>query len=101
MNWLSIAADFLRDAMGSSSEPAEAAEKAPPPTNIAEVTELLNRHRYEIDKNFETVVAMLNAQKARHLEAMQLQKRWNYGLAAGLLILGLALAVVIYWFRPV
>jgi hypothetical protein len=96
MNWLSIAADFIRDAMGSSSAPAEPVEKAPPPTNIAEVTELLNRHRSEIDKNFETVVAMLNAQKARHLKAMEIQRRWNYGLAAGLVVVGAILAVVIW-----
>ena len=96
MNWLSIAADFIRDAMGSSSEPAEPVQNVPPPTNIAEVTELLNRHRYEIDKNFETVVTMLNAQKARHLKAMQIQRRWNYGLATALGIVVVILAVVVW-----
>lgn len=97
MNWLSIAADFLRDAMSPSSESEETVQKLPPPTNIAEMTDLLNRHRYEVDKNFETVVAMLNAQKTRHLKAMQLQRRWNYGLAAALVLVAGTLAVVIYW----
>jgi hypothetical protein len=96
MNWLSIAADFLRDAMSSPKEPAAPPPNVPPPTNIAEVTELLNRHRFEIDKNFETVVAMLNAQKDRHLKAMELQRRWNYGLTAALAVVAVLLAVAIY-----
>lgn len=96
MSWLRIAADFLRDAMSSSSEPAAPAQDAPPPANIAEVTELINRHRSEIDRNFEAVVGMLNAEKKRHLEAMKIQRRWNYGLTAALL--GMAIVgFVIYW----
>jgi hypothetical protein len=64
--------------------PARAA--GPSANNIAEVTDLLNRHRAEIDKNFETVATMLNAQNERHEKATQLQRRWNYGLAAALVI---------------
>jgi hypothetical protein len=97
MNWLNIAADFIRDAMSSPKEPAAPPQNVPPPTNIAEVTELLNRHRFEIDKNFEAVVAMLNAQKDRHLKAMELQRRWNYGLTAALAIVVVVLAVVLFW----
>jgi hypothetical protein len=97
MNWLSIAADFLRDAMSAPKESAAPPQNVPPPTNIAEVTELLNRHRFEIEKNFETVVAMLNAQKDRHLKALERQRRWNYGLAAALVIVAATLAVVLYW----
>jgi hypothetical protein len=96
MNWLNIAADFIRDAMSSPREPAAPPPNLPPPTNIAEVTELVNRHRSEIDQNFEAVVAMLNAQKARHLEAMQSQRRWNYGLTAAVVILAGILALLIY-----
>jgi hypothetical protein len=96
MNWLNIAADFIRDAMSSPREPAAPPPNLPPPTNIAEVTELVNRHRSEIDQNFEAVVAMLNTQKARHLEAMQSQRRWNYGLTAAVVILAGILALLIY-----
>lgn len=96
MSWLSIAAGLLRDAMSSSSEPAEPVPQAPPPTNIAEVTELLNRHRAEIDKNFEAVAAMLNAQNNRLLKAMQIQRRWNYGLTAALVIVTI-LAIASFW----
>jgi hypothetical protein len=96
MNWLNIAAGFIRDAMSPSRESAEPPPNVPPPTNIAEVTELLNRHRFEIDKNFEAVVAMLNAQKDRHLKAMELQRRWNYGLTAALAVVVVILAVVLF-----
>jgi len=95
MSWLSIAAGLIRDAMSSSNEPAEPVQQAPPPTNIAEVTDLLNRHRAEIDRNFEAVIAMLNAQNDRHQKAMQVQRRWNYGLAVALAIVTI-LAIVGY-----
>jgi hypothetical protein len=96
MSWFNIAANLLRDALSSSSEPSPPAPEEPPPANIAEVTELLNRHRFEIDKNFEAVAAMLEAQKKRHLQAMQIQRRWNYGLTVALSI-GAILAIVAYW----
>jgi len=96
MSWLRIAADLLRDAMSSSSEPAEPVQEALPPTDISGVIGILNRHRSEIDKNFETVVEMLNAQNERHLKALQIQRRWNYGLTAALVIVAI-LAIAIYW----
>ena len=96
MSWLSIAAGLLRDAMSSPSEPVEPAQQAPPPANISEVMDLLNRQRSEIDKNFEAVAAMLNAQNNRHLKAMQVQRRWNYGLTAALIIVTI-LAIASYW----
>ena len=100
MSWLRIAgmaAGFLRDAMTSSNESPEPVKEAPPPANIAEVTELMNRHRFEIDKNFEAVVEMLNAQKARHIKALQIQQRWNYGLTAALAALAILALAVYFW----
>ena len=95
MSWLRIAADLLRDAMSSSSEAAPA-EEAPPPADISGVIGLLNRHRSEIDKNFKTVAEMLNAQIERHLKAIQIQRRWNYGLTAALVIVAI-LTIASYW----
>jgi hypothetical protein len=96
MSWLRIAADLLRDAMSSSNEPPEPVQEVPPPTDIPGVIGILNRHRSEIDKNFKTVVEMLNAQKGWHLKAMQIQRRWNYGLAAALAIVAI-FAIASYW----
>ena len=98
MSWFNIAANFLRDALSSPSEPSPPAQEGPPPANIAEVTDLVNRHRFEIDKNFEAVVGMLEAQKKRHLQALQAQRRWNYGLTAALVLVA-GFAVVTYWLR--
>jgi hypothetical protein len=56
---------------------------------------LLNRHRSEIDRNFEAVIAMLNAENERHQKAMQVQRRWNYGLSAALAIV-MVLAIIAY-----
>jgi len=98
MSWLSFAAGLLRDAMSSPSEPAEPAQQAPPPANIAEVTDLINRHRAEIDKNFEAVAAKFNEQNKRHMNAMQIQRRWNYGLAAAAAIATIV-AIAALWHR--
>jgi len=96
MSWLAIAAGLLRDAMSAPSEPPAPVQDAPPPADISVVMGLLNRHRYEIDKNFETVVEMLNGQRAQHLKAIQTQRRWNYGLTAALVILAI-LVIASYW----
>ena len=96
MSWLRIAADLLRDAMSSSSEPAEPVQESPPPSDISGVIGVLNRHRFEIDKNFEAVAGILNAQNERHLKAIQIQRRWNYGLTAVLVIVAI-LAIASYW----
>jgi len=98
MSWLSIAAGLLRDAMSSPNESPEPVQEALPPSDISGVVGLLNRHRAEVDKNFEAVAAMLDAQHKRHLKALQIQRRWNYGLTAALLIVAI-LAIAIYWRR--
>ena len=88
MTWIRIAADLLREAMSSPPQSPPPAEEAPS-AGIEGVVSLLNRHRTEIDKNVETVVHMLNAQNDRNLQALRIQRRWNYGLAAGLLIVAI------------
>jgi hypothetical protein len=98
MSWLRIAAGLLRDAMSSSSEVPEHVQEAPPPADISAVMGIMNRHRSEIDKNFETVGEILNAQSERHLKAIQVQRRWNYGLTAVLVIVSI-LAIASYWRR--
>src|SRR5207248_1498051 len=96
MSWIRIAADLLRDAMSSSSEPAEPAQEAPPPADISGVIDILNRHRSEIDRNFQAVGEMLNAQKQQHLKALRIQRRWNYALTAALVVVTI-LSIASYW----
>jgi hypothetical protein len=96
MSWLSIAAHLLRDAMSSSTEPPAPVQDAPPPADISGVMGILNRHRSEIDKNFEIVAEMLNAQSERHLKAIKIQRRWNYGMTAALVIVAI-LVIASYW----
>ncbi len=96
MSWFSLAANLLRDAMSSSSDPREPVQTAPLPSDISGLLEVVNQHRSEIDKNFETVIGMLNAQKELHQKAMQIQRRWNYGLAATVVIAAI-FAIASYW----
>ena len=96
MSWLTLAAGLLRDAMSSSSEPPAPVQDAPPPADISGVMGILNRHRSEIDKNFEAVAGMLNALNERHLKVTKIQRRWNYGLTTALIIVAI-LVIASYW----
>jgi hypothetical protein len=82
--------------MSSPTEPQDPVQEAATPADISGVIGLLNRHRSEIDRNFEAIVGMLSAQKERHLKTMQIQRRWNYGLATALVIETI-FVIVIYW----
>ncbi len=85
MSWLNIAASFLRDAM-SSSEPEQKAEESHLPADVASLAEAVGRFRSETHQNFEAIGQMLKAQNERQLRALQIQRRWNYALAAGLIV---------------
>jgi hypothetical protein len=90
MSWLQLAAGLIRDAMnsGESTEPAQGTTPAPP-ADISGIVDLIDRHRAEIDKNFETVAAMLNVQNEQRLRTIRIQKWWNYGLAAAVVFLAI------------
>jgi hypothetical protein len=96
MSWLSIAAGFLRDAMSSEPAPKQADPPIAPQT-LDDLVGLLNQHRAEIDRNFNAVAQALAALNAEQLRVTQMQKRWNYGLAAALLI-AVGVAVIALYF---
>jgi len=97
MSWLNIAASFLRDAM-SSSEPEQKAEETHLPADVAGLAEAVGRLRSDTTQNFEAVGQMLKAQNERHQRAMQIQRRWNYGLAAGLIVVAILAVVALMHF---
>jgi hypothetical protein len=90
MSWFQLAAGLIREAMnsGESTEPAQRTTPLPP-ADISGIVDLIDHHRAEIDKNFETVAAMLNVQNAHRLRAIRIQKWWNYGLAAAVVLLAI------------
>lgn len=95
MSWLSIAANFLRDAMGSD-EPSAPPQETAPPADIAGVIAYVNRLREDTEKNFGTAAQMLRAQNEQLLHTVKIQRRWNYGLTAALVIVAI-LAAAAYW----
>ena len=95
MSWLSIAAGFLRDAMSSDDAGPKPQSDSPPSADIAGIVEYVNRHRAETGKNFEAVARVLREQNEQYLRALQIQKRWNIGLAIALAAVA-ALAVAGY-----
>ena len=96
MSWLSIAANFLRDAM-SSDEPSAPVQADPQsPADIAKLIEYVNRLRADTEKNFETAAQMLRAQNEQLLHTSKIQRRWNYALTAALVVVAI-LAAAAYW----
>jgi len=95
MSWLSLAAGLLRDAMSSEPAPKQADSQPIAAQTVDDLVGLLNQHRAEIERNFNSVAQALAALNARQLQAEKMQKRWNYALAAGLIILVIAVAVLI------
>jgi len=57
---------------------------------------VVNRHRAEIDNNFQVAARTIAAQNARLTRALEIQKRWNYALTAAVAILAITLAVILY-----
>src|SRR3954464_13874538 len=98
MNWLSIAASLLREAITSDDSSAQPPENPPAPEDIAGMVGLLSRHRAETQANFETLAQMLRAQNEQLLHTIQIQRRWNYGLTGALVIIAV-LAALAYFSR--
>ena len=96
MSWLQFAAGLIRDAMssGESTEPSQPS-KPLPPGDIAGIVNLIDYHRGEIDKNFQTVMAVLKAEHEQRLRTMRIQRRWNYGLAAAVVVLPILLIILL------
>jgi hypothetical protein len=90
MSWFQFAAGLIRDAMssGESTEPSQPS-KPLPPEDIAGMVNLIDYHRAEIDKNFQTVMAVLKAEHEQRLRALRIQRRWNYALAAAVVVLAI------------
>jgi hypothetical protein len=100
MSWLKLAFGLIRDAAGSQLcqdviENIRSSGKnnipEPTPTPI-DVQALLAEYSARVDRNLETVVAMVNEQNSRLAATMRRQRVWNIALAAGLVI-ALVLAI--------
>jgi hypothetical protein len=97
MSLLKLAANLLFGAMSSSDAPAEPPQRTvAPPSDISELFDILAQRQLETEKRLEGAGAMLNALRERQIIAARIQRRWNYGLAAGLVLIA-ALAIVSLW----
>ena len=98
MSWINIAAELIRGAMSSRPSPPPPKSSPPPPpqADLNGLIDLIERHRAEVNHGFDAVSQMVQAQQQRHEQALRLQKRWNYGLLAGLIALAL-LTIVLLW----
>jgi hypothetical protein len=94
MSWWSIAAELVKGAMNARQDRPPKPPGEPPPdgTNLVE---LIQEYRAQVDHGFEALSRTISDQNERNLRALRIQRRWNYGLLAGLVILAV-LTVALY-----
>ena len=80
MNWMQLALQLTRAAMGIDDEPQRQ------PETPMDLGEALTRQFALIDRNIEAVTRIVNAQNQRRERELKRQKIWNYALMAGLVI---------------
>ena len=94
MSWLRIAAEIVRGAM-SSREPLLPKPDVEVLRDSPSVFEIIQKYRSDVEHGLAALSQEIQAQNDRHERALRIQRRWNYGLLAGVLALG-SLAAVIY-----
>ena len=94
MSWLRIAAEIVRGAM-SSREPLLPKPEVEVLRDSPSVFEIIQKYRSDVEHGLAALSQEIQAQNDRHERALRMQRRWNYGLLAGVLALG-SLAAVIY-----
>lgn len=97
MNWLKIAAELFRHTIASGGLSARPPERQLPPAaaETQDVVGLLNSYRAEVERNLQTLAQILADQNNRLLRALEIQRRWNYGLTAAIVIVAI-LAIALY-----
>jgi hypothetical protein len=94
MSWWNIAAELVKGAMNARQARPPSPPAEPPPDGL-NLAELLQRYREEVDRGFEALARTIQEQNKRYEQALKIQRRWNYGLLAGLVAVA-ALSVVLY-----
>ena len=79
---------------GESAPPPKA--ELPPPEDVNGLIDLMNQHRAEVNRGFDAVSQMIQAQNQRHQQALRIQRRWNYALLAGLIAIAIVM-IALYW----
>lgn len=94
MNWVRLAAEIVRGAIGSrESRPPTTQDYIPRETSS--VAELIQQYRTQVDRGFAALSQEIQDQSERQRRALQIQRRWNYGLLAGLVGLGLLVTALV------
>ena len=81
MNWVKLAVDLAREAMGTSSTP-----QRPEPQQPVDLGTALAQQFAVIDRNIDAVVESVNAQNMKLERALRRQRTWNYVLLAGIIL---------------
>ena len=94
MNWLKIATEIVRGAM-SSRELLLPKPEVEVLRDSPNVFELIQRYRSDVERAVAALTQEIQAQNERLERTLRIQRRWNYGLLAGLLAFA-SLAAALY-----
>ena len=83
---------------GESAPPPKA--ELPPPEDVNGLIDLMNQHRAEVNRGFDAVSQMIQTQNQRHQQALRIQRRWNYGLLAGLVAIAIVMIALYSRLKP-
>ena len=93
MNWLNIAAELVRGAMNARQQrPPKPPEETP--KDVQELMDVIHRYRTEVNSGIDALAQTIEEHKERQFRAMQVQRRWNYGLLAGLVTVAVVVVVL-------
>ena len=64
------------------------------PKDVQELMEVIHRYRTEVNGGIEALAQTIEEHKERQFRAMQVQRRWNYGLLVGLVTIAVVVVVL-------
>jgi Flp pilus assembly protein TadB len=94
MNWVRLAAEIVRGAIGTR-------EARPPatqdyiPRDSSSLIDLIQQYRSQVDRGLAALSQEIQDRNERQQHALRIQRRWNYGLLTGLLVLAVLVVVLV------
>jgi Flp pilus assembly protein TadB len=86
MNWVRLAAEIVRGAI-STRQPRPTTTQDYIPRESSDLIDLIQQYRSQVDRGLAVLSQEIQDHNERQQRALRIQRRWNYGLLVGLLVL--------------
>lgn len=94
MNWVRLAAEIVRGAIGARETRPPATQQYIP-RDGTHIVDLIQEYRAQVDRGLSSLAQEIRAEHERQQRALQIQRRWNYGLLAAVAILAVLLVMLL------